>query len=248
MSACRPPKTLTAPRRFLPVTGGGACMAVTLSERPPTTSPTSWPSAARASASPRRAHQRLLGHGLQARVCRCANPEDIEFEQHGVKVLIDPKSLPIPRRHRAGLRARGPQRRLQVQQPERQGRLRLRREFQRLRRYLEMQSRVHPDRFASSERRRAAAFACSGRHGSMKATRRSKSHWRGRDTCCIWQGRTSAARTARLMPVDFLVEQMEWREAVAESRAAGDHHELERLHHRLKRDMLERYEEARGAA
>ena len=45
------------------------------------------------------------------------------------------------------------------------------------------------------------------------------------------------------MPVDFLIEQMEWREAVAEVRAAGEHHELEHLHHRLKRDLLERYEE-----
>jgi len=48
------------------------------------------------------------------------------------------------------------------------------------------------------------------------------------------------------MPVDFLVEQMEWREAVAEARAAGEHHELEHLHHRLKRDLLERYEEIAG--
>ncbi|HOG03677.1 MAG TPA: iron-sulfur cluster co-chaperone HscB C-terminal domain-containing protein [Accumulibacter sp.] len=36
---------------------------------------------------------------------------------------------------------------------------------------------------------------------------------------------------------------MEWREAVAEARAAGDHHELERLHHRLQREMRERHEE-----
>jgi molecular chaperone HscB len=50
------------------------------------------------------------------------------------------------------------------------------------------------------------------------------------------------------MPADFLVEQMEWREAVAEARSAGEHHELEHLHHRLQRDMLERYEEIAGCS
>ncbi len=45
------------------------------------------------------------------------------------------------------------------------------------------------------------------------------------------------------MPVDFLMEQMEWREAVMEARQGGDHHELEHLHHRLRGDMLGRYEE-----
>jgi molecular chaperone HscB len=36
---------------------------------------------------------------------------------------------------------------------------------------------------------------------------------------------------------------MEWREAVAEARAAGEHHELEHLHHRLQRDIAQRYDE-----
>ncbi|HNT63792.1 MAG TPA: Fe-S protein assembly co-chaperone HscB, partial [Candidatus Desulfobacillus denitrificans] len=36
-----------------------------------------------------------------------------------------------------------------------------------------------------------------------------------------------------VMPAAFLMEQMEWREAVAEARAAGDHHELEKLMRRL---------------
>jgi molecular chaperone HscB len=110
------------------------------------------------------------------------------------------------------------------------------------RRYLELQSRVHPDRFASSseaERRHSLQWATRVNEGYQtlkKPLARAKYllHLAGQDI---------GSENSALMPVDFLVEQMEWREAVAESRAAGDHHELERLHHRLKRDMLERYEE-----
>ena len=56
-------------------------------------------------------------------------PEDIVFEDHGVKVLVDPKSLAYIDGTAARLRARGPERRLQVQQPERARPLRLRREL-----------------------------------------------------------------------------------------------------------------------
>jgi Fe-S cluster assembly iron-binding protein IscA len=82
-------------------------MAVTLSERLPATSRTSSPSAARASASASACEDLgLFGHGLQARVRRQTEAEDLVFESHGVKVVIDPKSLPT-RRHRARLRAEG---------------------------------------------------------------------------------------------------------------------------------------------
>ena len=45
------------------------------------------------------------------------------------------------------------------------------------------------------------------------------------------------------MPADFLMEQMEWREAVMEARAGGDHHELEHLYQRLRGEMDGRYGE-----
>ena len=45
------------------------------------------------------------------------------------------------------------------------------------------------------------------------------------------------------MPADFLMEQMEWREAVVEARDGGDHHELEHLHNRLRGDINSRYVE-----
>jgi len=43
--------------------------------------------------APGRAHLGLLGHGLQARVRGCRQSDDHTFESHGVKVVVDPKSL-----------------------------------------------------------------------------------------------------------------------------------------------------------
>ena len=56
-------------------------------------------------------------------------------------------------------------------------------------------------------------------------------------------GHDLQAENNTAMPADFLMEQMEWREAVMEARAGGDHHELERLHNRLRGDIDSRYEE-----
>jgi molecular chaperone HscB len=39
------------------------------------------------------------------------------------------------------------------------------------------------------------------------------------------------------------MEQLEWREAVAEARAAREQSELEQLYHRVKQRMKKRYEE-----
>ncbi len=52
-------------------------------------------------------------------------PEDVVFEDKGVKVLVDPKSLAVPGRHPARLRARRFERRLQVPQPQRARHVRL---------------------------------------------------------------------------------------------------------------------------
>ena len=63
--------------------------------------------------------QRLLGPGRKLEYVDEAEPEDIIFENHGVKVLIDPKSLAYIDGDSAGLCARGAQRGLSLQQPER---------------------------------------------------------------------------------------------------------------------------------
>jgi molecular chaperone HscB len=109
-------------------------------------------------------------------------------------------------------------------------------------RYRDVQAQVHPDRFAhagDAERRLSMQWATRANEAYQtlkKPLERAKYllHLAGHDV-------QSESNTA--MPADFLIEQMEWREAVAEARSGGDHHELERLHHRLRGDMAGRYDE-----
>ena len=109
-------------------------------------------------------------------------------------------------------------------------------------RYREIQSKLHPDRFASAgeaERRLSLQWATRINEAYQtlkKPLTRAKYllHLAAHDI---------GSDNNTLMPADFLIEQMEWREAAAEARAAGEYHELEHLYHRLQRDMRERYEE-----
>lgn len=109
-------------------------------------------------------------------------------------------------------------------------------------RYREIQARVHPDKFAhagDAEQRLSLQWATRINEAYQtlkKPLPRAKYllHLSGQDV---------GAENNTAMPTDFLIEQMEWREAVAEARAAGEHHELEHLHHRLKHDIGERYDE-----
>ncbi|MCP5268664.1 MAG: Fe-S protein assembly co-chaperone HscB [Zoogloeaceae bacterium] len=109
-------------------------------------------------------------------------------------------------------------------------------------RYRELQATVHPDRFAQAsdaERRRSMQWATKANEAYQalkKPLERAKYllHLAGHDV---------GAENNTAMPVEFLMEQMEWREGVAEARAAGDHHELEHLHHRLGEQMRASYDE-----
>jgi molecular chaperone HscB len=110
------------------------------------------------------------------------------------------------------------------------------------RRYLEMQSKVHPDRFVSAgEGERRLSLQWATRVNEAYQTLK-KPLPRAKYLLQLAKHELGSENNA-LMPQDFLVDQMEWREAVAEARAAREHHELEHLHHRLQRDMLERYDE-----
>lgn len=110
------------------------------------------------------------------------------------------------------------------------------------RKYREIQAQVHPDKFAhagDAERRLSLQWATrvnEAYQALKKPLPRAQYllHLAGHDV---------GAENNTAMPADFLIEQMEWREAVSEARAAGEHHELERLHHRLKSGMSERYDE-----
>lgn len=109
-------------------------------------------------------------------------------------------------------------------------------------RYRDIQAKVHPDRFANAsdaERRMSMQWATHANEAYQtlkKPLERAKYllHLAGHDI---------KAESNTAMPADFLMEQMEWREAVVDARNGGDHHELERLHNRLSADVKNRYEE-----
>lgn len=110
------------------------------------------------------------------------------------------------------------------------------------RRYREIQAQVHPDRFASAgeaERRLSMQWATrvnEAYQALKKPLERAKYllHLAGHDI---------QAENNTAMPVEFLMEQMEWREAVMEARQAGQHHELEHLHNRLRGEIRQYYGE-----
>lgn len=109
-------------------------------------------------------------------------------------------------------------------------------------RYRDIQAQVHPDRFVNAgdaERRISMQWATHANEAYQtlkKPLERAKYllHLAGHDI---------QAENNTAMPVDFLMEQMEWREAVMDARSGGDHHELEHLHNRLRGDINQRYEE-----
>jgi molecular chaperone HscB len=109
-------------------------------------------------------------------------------------------------------------------------------------RYRDIQAQVHPDRFAhagEAERRLSMQWATHANEAYQtlkKPLERAKYllHLAGHDI---------QAESNTAMPADFLMEQMEWREAVVEARTGGDHHELEHLHNRLRGDINSRYVE-----
>ena len=107
-------------------------------------------------------------------------------------------------------------------------------------RYRDVQREVHPDRFAhlgEGERRRSMQWATRVNE-AYQTLRKPLSraqyllHLRGIDL---------QAESNTAMPADFLMEQMEWREAVEDARQGADHHELERLHQRLRQSLGDRY-------
>ncbi len=105
-------------------------------------------------------------------------------------------------------------------------------------RYRLLQSEVHPDRFADRpepERRLSMQWTTQINEayqtlGNPVQRGRYLLRQHGVDT----QEETNTA-----MPADFLMQQMEWREAVAEARQARDAITLEQLEARLQHEMRE---------
>lgn len=100
--------------------------------------------------------------------------------------------------------------------------------------YHEMQGRVHPDRHAhlpETERRLSMQWATQ----VNEAYRTLKQPLLRAHYLLRLAGAETDHESNTAMPPEFLMEQMEWREAVAEARSAGNHHELEKLMQRLEK-------------
>jgi len=108
--------------------------------------------------------------------------------------------------------------------------------------YREIQTQVHPDKFAhlgEQEQRVAMQWTTHANEAYQilkKPVSRARYllHLRGVDT-------REESNTA--MPAEFLMAQMEWREAVMEVRESGDVDGMEKLHSRLRGELREHYQE-----
>ena len=104
--------------------------------------------------------------------------------------------------------------------------------------YRAIQARVHPDRFAgSTDAERRASMQWTTRVNEAYRTLRSPLS-RARYLLEL-AGVDAGIETNTAMPADFLVAQMEWREAVEE--AASDPRELDAVRRRLKLALAEEY-------
>ncbi|HEX5130154.1 MAG TPA: Fe-S protein assembly co-chaperone HscB [Usitatibacter sp.] len=111
--------------------------------------------------------------------------------------------------------------------------------------YRALQSQVHPDRFAAAtEVERRVAMQWAARANEAYRTLRDPVA-RARYLLSL-KGFDTGEESNTAMPPDFLMQQMEWREAVAEAAAAGDSARLEVLREELREErggmlrMLER--------
>ena len=115
--------------------------------------------------------------------------------------------------------------------------------------YRDLQSQVHPDRFASAteaERRVAMQWATR----ANEAFRTLKDPVERARYLLELKGYDTEEESNTAMPPDFLMQQMEWREAVADARSARDAGALGRLRDDIAKarvDMLRVLERALDA-
>jgi molecular chaperone HscB len=102
--------------------------------------------------------------------------------------------------------------------------------------YRDLQAKVHPDRFVNAgeaERRVSMqqATQVNEAYQTLKNPIRRAGYLLGQ------HGIDPEFENNTAMPADFLVEQMEWREAIEEASRAADAHELDRLSSRLAAEL-----------
>lgn len=101
--------------------------------------------------------------------------------------------------------------------------------------YHELQTQVHPDKFVhlpESERRLSMQWATHANEAYQTLRNPIK---RARYLLGL-HGVDTQEETNTAMPMDFLMEQMEWREAVEEAQQAGDASGLDKLEARLNHE------------
>jgi molecular chaperone HscB len=115
--------------------------------------------------------------------------------------------------------------------------------------YRGLQSQVHPDRFAAAtEAERRVAMQWATRANEAYRTLRDPVE-RARYLLQL-RGYDTEEESNTAMPPDFLMQQMEWREAVADARSSSDVNGLERLRGDIvqsRGDMLRMLERALDA-
>ena len=108
--------------------------------------------------------------------------------------------------------------------------------------YREMQSRVHPDKFAAgsdAEKRVAMQWATR----ANEAYKTLKNPLRRAAYLCEMHGVDLGVESNTAMPPAFLMQQMEWREALEDARSERDMTQLEALEHSLnevRREVIAR--------
>lgn len=106
-------------------------------------------------------------------------------------------------------------------------------------RWKDLQREVHPDRFAS-QGAAAQRIAMQWSVRINEAYKRLKDPLKRAAYLCELRGCAIDAENNTAMPAEFLVEQMEWREALEEARTLEDVDHLEEQLMRVRRAMLER--------
>jgi molecular chaperone HscB len=105
--------------------------------------------------------------------------------------------------------------------------------------YRDVQGRVHPDRFVNAtdtEKRVAMQWATR----ANEAYQTLKNPLKRARYLCELHGIDLQTESNTAMPMDFLMQQMEWRDALGEARAAKDGAALDQLDVQLKRERTTR--------
>jgi molecular chaperone HscB len=101
--------------------------------------------------------------------------------------------------------------------------------------YRDVQGRVHPDRFVNAtdaERRVAMQWATR----ANEAYQTLKNPMKRAQYLCELNGVDLKTESNTAMPMDFLMQQMEWREELGDARASKDAGALDALDAQLKRE------------